>query len=1027
MSSKKERQAIYERQKEEYGKYLKQVATEVDNQSSITSILNHYGIQINRNGQCLCPFHKDTQPSMSVEKNDKYVHCFVDNKTWYAINFIKDYEAQYGRGELYFYDTVKTAIDIQGLNIELLSFRDFFKLGDKVISKADTRDTQLKTVMKDAVNLTKYSLTTEENFAKQGRDYLASRKISPKTIQNFNMGIEFNNKIPQVLSSQKGHTIPKLEYAGLVKIDFLTYSELDAEYKEILNKNYEDAAKYLENAQIRFAQDQHTGKNCIMITKLNDTNVNVDIVYLDGQISKSVDLNYVFENISYSQRHRVKDTFYNRLLVPIYNDFGQPVGFGGRVLDDRKPKYLNTSETEIFHKSNILFNYHQAKTFARNDEIVLVEGYFDVISAYEMDMKNVVATMGVALSEQHIELIKKLNCDVVLCFDNPEIDPAGKRAAIKTIPILLAYGLNVFVYDTGKLGNLKDFGDFNENGKTKEEVIATKVTAFEFLMKYYYFDKKSVSVENVASVYKQLQIDGLINSSLDEMKYKEYVSENSSIAKDEIDEIIHPKEVKVANDRLQKAMQIRFARAVRREILNIATKNNNFVLVNFIEQGKLGDNDILVTMNDEKYCSEDGKHIDVARFTNDYVMNLEAYRETQLDFISNLKKEILSIATANENSSLINFIEQGKLGDNDILVSINNEKYCSEDGKHIDVKKFASDYVMNLEPYREMDGSLSKKFEKMLSNVWTYDELKNPIRVWLTDEQKSVVLEQYKKSFPEEDARKEFEDYPELYTKLFIANELDDYDKISRPMSSVLRERWKMEQFNLGYMALVPYNDCFPANLTLEDKKKISSEYIALTTIKEGEKKGEPVYYFKSLVVFNNTNEKGRIVLTKENFIEPKIGKAKEPEKTEQIQDKAFSKKENSQNVTKNKNEPKYTNYFNEKAEQQKQSIDIVIPLVKNEYLKTAKGIYIINPYDKNYAIFLENGHFKFNRDKTGDAVMFDINHQNSISLYKLENAGNFESRKFKNRLEKNQFLKDYRNMYYNKQSVDLSNEERSA
>ena len=80
----------------------------------------------------------------------------------------------------------------------------------------------------------------------------------------------------------------------------------------------------------------------------------------------------------------VKNTFRNRVLVPICDEYGRVVGFGGRVLDDRKPKYLNTSENEIFHKSKILFNYHQAKTFAKNNELVIVEGYFDVISSYSV-------------------------------------------------------------------------------------------------------------------------------------------------------------------------------------------------------------------------------------------------------------------------------------------------------------------------------------------------------------------------------------------------------------------------------------------------------------------------------------------------------------------------------------------------------------------------------------------------------------------------------------------------------------------
>lgn len=853
MASQETRQMEYEHKKREYADYLRSKAQEVDQQSSITQVLNYYGISFNNSRQCLCPFHQDSKPSMSAERNDKYVHCFVDNQTWYTINFIKDYEAKNNGRTLGLYDRIQKAIDIQGLNIELLSFREYFSLGEKKISREEARSTRLKNIMQDAANAAKSSLLSNDTFAIQSMKYLKSRKLSEATIRNFNIGVEYNNRMIRYLTNEKRYATEQLVDDGLLKLDV------------------------------------NTGE--------------------------------------------VRNTFRNRVLVPICDEYGRVVGFGGRVLDDRKPKYLNTSENEIFHKSDILFNYHQAKTFAKNNELVIVEGYFDVISAYEMGMKNVTALMGVALSEQHIELIKKLNCDVVICLDNPSIDKAGKNAMVKIVPQLLEQGINVSVYDTGRLGKkLKDFGDFNENGKTKEDIFATKITGFEFLMKYHYFDGKDLSVENVANNYKRIKRDGLIKSSLDELKYKEYVLTNSTIAREDYESIIHPQEVKIeiTDDRIEKAMRMRFVRLIKKEILSIATANNNKELVNFIQKGNLADADILEGMNNEKYCSEDGRNLDVEAFINEYVINLESH-----------KKNLIQ-----EENSLLN------------------------------------------------------KFKEMLDNVWTYDELKTPIKVYLTESQKEQVLKQYEQSFPEKEARKEFEDYPELYTKLFIANEKDDYDRVAKPMSSVLRERWKMEQFNLGYMALVPYNDCFSDSITTEEKKKISPEYIALTKVKDIESKnyGKPVYYFKSLVVFNNYNGAEKITLTKENFIEPpniKQEKNKQVEKTTVI----------------------------EKNNKQSQSISINIPLVKNEFLKTGKGIYILTPNDKQQAIFLENGHFKFGEN----AIEYNVNHKNTISLYKLSIAGDFQTREFAKRLERNEFLKTYRGMYYNKQTTELTNEERSA
>ena len=85
--------------------------------------------------------------------------------------------------------------------------------------------------------------------------------------------------------------------------------------------------------------------------------------------------------------------------------------------------------------------------------------------------------------------------------------------------------------------------------------------------------------------------------------------------------------------------------------------------------------------------------------------------------------------------------------------------------------------------------------------------------------------------------------------------------------------------------------------------------------------------------------------------------------------------------------------------------------------------MYTLDKVHKQQAIFLENGHFKFGEN----AIEYNVNHKNSISLYELSDAGDFQTRKFAKRLERNEFLKNYRGMYYNKQTLELTNEERSA
>ena len=125
--------------------------------------------------------------------------------------------------------------------------------------------------------------------------------------------------------------------------------------------------------------------------------------------------------------------------------------------ENPKMKYKNTKVTEIFKKSEILFNYNQANHYAKsNKELIILEGYFDVISAWEMGLKNSVALMGVELTEEHMQMLEELKKDeieITLCLDN---DAAGRKAMNKIIPELLKRNFEVNVIDTKHLNKGKD-------------------------------------------------------------------------------------------------------------------------------------------------------------------------------------------------------------------------------------------------------------------------------------------------------------------------------------------------------------------------------------------------------------------------------------------------------------------------------------------------------------------------------------------------------------------------------------------
>ena len=138
------------------------------------------------------------------------------------------------------------------------------------------------------------------------------------------------------------------------------------------------------------------------------------------------------------------DVFVHRIIFPIHDASGHVVGFTGRVYDgDYTPKYLNSKETSIFRKGNILFNYHRARDAIRTQKkVIMVEGNMDAIRMYVSGLQNTIALMGTSLTTEQVVLLQKLRVPVLLMFDN---DEAGKTATMKNGQILIDAGITVEV------------------------------------------------------------------------------------------------------------------------------------------------------------------------------------------------------------------------------------------------------------------------------------------------------------------------------------------------------------------------------------------------------------------------------------------------------------------------------------------------------------------------------------------------------------------------------------------------------
>ncbi len=146
--------------------------------------------------------------------------------------------------------------------------------------------------------------------------------------------------------------------------------------------------------------------------------------------------------ITYEERG-IHDKFWNRVMFPIMDINSKVIGFGGRVMGDGKPKYLNSPETMIFDKSRNLYGMHVARR-TKKPYFLICEGYMDVISLHQAGFTNAVAALGTAFTIQHGILMKRYTKEVILTFDS---DEAGQKAALRALPILKSAGLAVKVLD----------------------------------------------------------------------------------------------------------------------------------------------------------------------------------------------------------------------------------------------------------------------------------------------------------------------------------------------------------------------------------------------------------------------------------------------------------------------------------------------------------------------------------------------------------------------------------------------------
>lgn len=479
-------------------------------------------------------------------------------------------------------------------------------------------------------------------------------------IQHLNIVLSQNNKMPLTEEQKKQKTL-----SNILK-DAITICENNLKTKNIDGERTLDYLKS-RNLSEQIINNFHIGFNP---TYDNITN---------NLLSKYNMKDLIEVGITKESKNDYIDIFSHRIMIPIFDQYGNPVGFGARVLGDAKPKYINTMATPLFNKSELLFNYHKAKSFARNYEMIVVEGYMDVISANAMGFANTVGIMGTALTKEQIELLKKLKCEITLSLDN---DDAGKNAMIRVIPELLNGGLEVNVLDISKLeGKYKDFGDLQIANVKKEDVYKTKISAFIFLLENQYLQNKELNVDNIYNTYKKMQRDGLIKDTKDILRFKEYVTNKTNFRVEEVEDIIMPKEVK-QESRVERYKGLFFYYYIMDHLKKYATNHQDRILQKYLETNAITQELIEETLNNENYLKDGENTIDISRYVNEYIYTSDDYIKFKNDKIFILENLLNNVKSFDQEGNVVN-----------IKLSVEQ--------KDIVLKQYAESFETNIKDYIE--------------------------------------------------------------------------------------------------------------------------------------------------------------------------------------------------------------------------------------------------------------------------------------------------------------------------------------
>jgi DNA primase len=326
-----------------------------------------------------CPFHSEKTPSFYVSPVKGIYKCFGCGKGGHAVNFVMEQD------KLSYPEALRYLA--KKYNIEIVEK----ELTPEENLHQNERES-LYVVSSFAQKHFSENLYNTDEGKSVGLGYFKERGLREDIIQKFQLGYSINHRT----------AFTDIAIATGYKMEYLVKSGLTIEYRN-------EPEPSVDNDP-------------------NGTSGSADVSKEEQK-----------PTVKYSDR------FWGRVMFPIHNKSGKVIGFGGRTLrtDKKISKYVNSPETEIYHKSNVLYGLYQSRTAIDKEKFCfLVEGYLDVISLHQAGVENVVASSGTALTAGHIKEIQRLTNDITISFDG---DKAGIDATIKSIDLLLEEGMNVKV------------------------------------------------------------------------------------------------------------------------------------------------------------------------------------------------------------------------------------------------------------------------------------------------------------------------------------------------------------------------------------------------------------------------------------------------------------------------------------------------------------------------------------------------------------------------------------------------------